>query len=527
LAPIILLRLFILQLEGKRNNITYDCFLHQTRYLINRHDICPPSIDCDLAILCLVYLTLPEFTSQISDIDIEQAILRGTYAFLEYASSFWGLHIESGLQKLDDVVESQYPNITLLRECLGTFLEQHWNPSATLEAKNVPSALCGRLRLLKEPDLSKRSLHDINLFEQESQDSDLPEQASSSIDLFDQATIAIFALKLALRPTGKNSAVEDTLLVYGVFKKIRDVFELIVSSKLLTTDTKSTIMRQYGALWFKCSRLNCRFFHQGFQSKAHRQQHLEKHDRSYTCSFEGCSQYTIGYTTAKDLEVHMFDCHGIRRQNENQDFPDEEEQPKEKKQSQKHPAIFQCGLCPKRFTRTYNLRAHERTHTGERRFMCSTCGQAFSRRYDRKRHEDLHSGKSQFRCEGVLEDGSHWGCGKKFARLEALHKHCFKSPAGRLCVKKLMDKSAPEQGIQENTDGNLVNSFDFNDLDIDNIDFGHFPFDYPVDFGSDAARGDEFSDHFITSATPENQIWEYWDWIKISIEHSRLMRNNL
>jgi uncharacterized Zn-finger protein len=80
------------------------------------------------------------------------------------------------------------------------------------------------------------------------------------------------------------------------------------------------------------------------------------------------------------------------------------------KRVQKHPATFQCTLCPKRFTRAYNLRSHLRTHTDERPFVCTVCGKAFARQHDRKRHEGLHSGEKKFVCKGELKQGGHWGC---------------------------------------------------------------------------------------------------------------------
>ncbi|KAG6030716.1 hypothetical protein E4U41_007778 [Claviceps citrina] len=114
------------------------------------------------------------------------------------------------------------------------------------------------------------------------------------------------------------------------------------------------------------------------------------------------------------------------------------------KRIQKHPATFQCTLCPKRFTRAYNLRSHLRTHTDERPFVCTVCGKAFARQHDRKRHESLHSGEKRFVCKGDLKAGGQWGCGRRFARADALGRH-FRSEAGRICIKSLLDEEMLER----------------------------------------------------------------------------------
>ncbi|KAJ5585200.1 uncharacterized protein N7459_005000 [Penicillium hispanicum] len=118
--------------------------------------------------------------------------------------------------------------------------------------------------------------------------------------------------------------------------------------------------------------------------------------------------------------------------------------PGDSKRVQKHPATFQCTLCPKRFTRAYNLRSHLRTHTDERPFVCTVCGKAFARQHDRKRHEGLHSGEKKFVCRGDLSRGGHWGCGRRFARADALGRH-FRSEAGRVCIKPLLDEESQER----------------------------------------------------------------------------------
>ncbi|KAI1813315.1 hypothetical protein GGS20DRAFT_554034 [Poronia punctata] len=114
------------------------------------------------------------------------------------------------------------------------------------------------------------------------------------------------------------------------------------------------------------------------------------------------------------------------------------------KRVQKHPATFQCTLCPKKFTRAYNLRSHLRTHTDERPFVCTVCGKAFARQHDRKRHEGLHSGEKKFVCKGELKAGGQWGCSRRFARADALGRH-FRSEAGRVCIKPLLDEELMER----------------------------------------------------------------------------------
>ncbi|KAK9365381.1 hypothetical protein V1509DRAFT_382425 [Lipomyces kononenkoae] len=113
----------------------------------------------------------------------------------------------------------------------------------------------------------------------------------------------------------------------------------------------------------------------------------------------------------------------------------------------KNPSTHACPLCPKRFTRAYNLRSHLRTHTDERPYGCSVCGKAFARQHDRKRHESLHSGIKKFECKGELADGlGTWGCGRRFARADALGRH-FRSEAGRECIRPLIEEEQRERQV--------------------------------------------------------------------------------
>lgn len=105
----------------------------------------------------------------------------------------------------------------------------------------------------------------------------------------------------------------------------------------------------------------------------------------------------------------------------------------------KHPPTLQCSLCPKRFTRGFNLRSHLMTHTNRRPFACTVCGLGFVRDNDRKSHELIHTGEKKFVCKGDLANGQKWGCGRRFTLGKNLGRH-FRSDKGRTCIRPLLDE---------------------------------------------------------------------------------------
>lgn len=114
--------------------------------------------------------------------------------------------------------------------------------------------------------------------------------------------------------------------------------------------------------------------------------------------------------------------------------------------SHDNPGAYQCSLCPKRFTRAFNLRSHVLSHTNERPFLCTFCGSAFVRHNDRREHEKTHDAAAarHFICQGTLKDGSLWGCGRHFARSTNLARH-HRCQKGRACIAAALLEKAHNQ----------------------------------------------------------------------------------
>lgn len=73
-----------------------------------------------------------------------------------------------------------------------------------------------------------------------------------------------------------------------------------------------------------------------------------------------------------------------------------------------------CQTCGRVFGSAANLRAHVRTHTGERPFVCQVCGWSFAQRSNLRRHQLTHDGVKRFTCTY---------CGKLFSRKASCVSH--------------------------------------------------------------------------------------------------------
>ena len=372
--------------------------------------------------LSLSYLSFPQVDSERDEVHVKSDLLSGTHPFYDYASACWAIHLQEGIPqaKFGDKISD-------LRETLETFIELRWVSTS----KPLPN-LQRVHKLLSPLDSSK---HYDNIAQ---------------------------AVGWAKRQSGKNGlgpSPDEALDLSQVTLKIRSVLENMHTASLCEADERR-LQRFYGMNWFKCSRVNCYYYYQGFKSADQRDRHTVKHDRPFLCFIKGCPTEVFGCTTYDELKNHLFATHAIDdfEDADGEEFPDVHEEVPAK--LVKNAAEFGCPSCDKKYTRRYTLLNHIRgAHSGEKPYECPICKRQFTRKFERDRHQRTHSEEPDkpYKCSGQLKDGTTWGCGKSFIRADKLRSH-FDTKKGRKCVQPMMAEK-----LQAVHDGGIV---------CDNTEFG-------------------------------------------------------
>ena len=415
--------------------------LGNDRYLLKNNALDIAAEEIGLATLCVDYLNLPFFKNPFS----QDAVLDGSYGFMEYAILNWVRHLEAGLSSRsipDELIKGFF-------ESLETLLENHWN-NPTIEVK-----------------IPKRTRDILDIFQYSPKHKEIQQAIAST-----QEQAKRFG---NMRPA--ECALDFTEVVAG----IRTQLEAVISDsadKSIDEDLKL----KYGIDVFKCPRFSCKYFTQGFASKGERDRHVERHERPARCTDRHCTGFIIGFATESQLARHLKETHS-ESTDHGHSFPTEEEvnqslreyspetspepeeaehiiveepEPDPEPEKEPEPAMqagdvaqpalysrpakrtktvkeHKCSYCDKKFTKRYNWQSHLETHEPSQTFTCSTCGTTCARESDFKRHLKTHMSGNTFTCGGILENGQAWGCGQSFNRADTLRNH-YKSKKGRKCI---------------------------------------------------------------------------------------------
>ncbi|KAK7750832.1 hypothetical protein SLS62_007231 [Diatrype stigma] len=328
-------------------------FAHQTarEYIVNNEELDEKRIECDLTILCLSYLAAPWFRRNLGDADREWYIKAGYFSFQDYALSKWSHHLKAFVQTGPDLCARPLEGPSYLNRvsrALANFVQaylQDLNPPEHEEQITTATEQCLAFRdCAFYEDLVMLWTH---LYRH--QHADLKQRNKVGISSLDSA-----------------------------LEKNRKKLEGLVAGE--GGDVPAELPSRYGDYIFKCDRLLCDYFHVGFGDKEARQAHLNRHERPYPCTVEGCSVVVFGFSNNKDRDKHMRLYHPDEAEGSGSGFI---QMPRELVGEAKFP----CSNCPKIFTRKANRDAHVRSHFGDRPFECPSCDRAFTRKNDLRRHE--------------------------------------------------------------------------------------------------------------------------------------------
>ena len=326
------------------STINRVCLLKQNRHIGESEYIRKPIVECNLAALCLQYLTFECFDKELDSHSVQHFTINGFLSLQDYAVAKWQQHI---------------------RAIISPQISQFPTDSASQNALEELRMGLEEFSIRYEQDI----IHTPIL--KEAQENCEPFRAYP----FYANLLSVWNHVNQHDRKGLEARKDISIESLGAaVTRNREALEKLVLSEDIRTF--------YGEKLFKCPRPTCFYFHEGFNEEQSRKKHINRHDRPFNCTMPDCSIAEFGFSSNKDLEKHTRLFH-----------PDAVDLATSFSSQTKPTGAtpFACELCDKRFTRHFHWRSHMRSHAGERPFKCSECDKAFTRNNDCKRHEKIHS----------------------------------------------------------------------------------------------------------------------------------------
>ncbi|KAK8106768.1 SNF2 family N-terminal domain-containing protein [Apiospora kogelbergensis] len=389
------------------------------------------AIDCDIAVKCLSYLSAGCFHPNLDETGREYYAQRGYYALQDYAVSEWGHHLQQLISHAAPLFEDRSREAAIATRQLSTALRRFLSFYREIESGPRDRSMS---------DIADGSLHVPRTFSSNSRNSPLgfsdssPQPSGSFRDnestpdlTYPSLSPGDFSVALSLEPSGSRSPdpASDPMGFCEAFRYVREVYDDLVRvwthvrnhrmqldakerekislpqlrtmlelsrktvQSLVSADPQ--LVAIYGDKPYKCDRVPCGFFSEGFATSEELEKHVNRHDRPFHCPVPNCSVAPFGFANKKDCERHVRTYHPEAAEDEvHAAFATGKT--KASAEDIESRAKYSCTFqgCDKKYTRKANLDAHLDTHNGTRRFACRTCVKAFTRPSDRQRHEKGH-----------------------------------------------------------------------------------------------------------------------------------------
>lgn len=398
--------------------------LMRNRYLISSSYVVPQQVHYSMVDLAMSYLNLPQVSQVQEVVSLRSHLFSGLYGLLDYSSACWVIHLKGSLAKSNvDMGEQTTNELTVVLE---EFVDLHWS----FASKKLPVSAS-----------TKKILSRLS--------------GASSLEKVSQA---VTWSKIQLGVNSQAPSDEEALNIWKSVESIRGTLEAL-NTFPIAQDKRLLLEHHYGVKHFKCPRISCYYYHEGFTTAGDRNTHVDKHEKPFLCVISSCLNATFGYTSKSELMRHAFEKHGLDF-NDDWDYPTiEDSSDNPDTPSQQSSGKFVCAECGQNFTRNHTLKIHAKKHAGDiaKPYKCSVCGMAFPRPYDRDRHERQHGGEKLL-CYGKLDDGTEWGCKAQFTRRDKREDH-FRSKKGQQCImlfaKQKLLRDA-EAGSQESSSNSLA-----------------------------------------------------------------------
>ncbi|KAB8225072.1 hypothetical protein BDV33DRAFT_164515 [Aspergillus novoparasiticus] len=317
-------------------------------FIVQKSNIRISAAECDLALRCLRYLSFDIFRPDISAQRLRENALRGDFGFQDYAVSAWFLHVGTLIEKKHDLLEG------------------------IIDSQNRVARISRELEHFVSFYQESFPLYDNNILEQAWIDCEFFQQYP-----FHNSLVRIWNhICCAQREDLESRNSVSIPLLKETLARNRQLLEN------LSTEDTVTLSRVYDEYPFRCPKVLCFYFHEGFKNALARDNHVDHHNRPYRCTVGTCEMNGMGFAEKSRLTAHMKRFHPEERDLGETFTP--------YNRTRSVGARYECPICNKRLVRKNILEDHQRIHTGEKPFRCSECGKGFARNYDKKRHEKIH-----------------------------------------------------------------------------------------------------------------------------------------